>query len=116
MTTSSGSPCEEIVPKLIAVLEHTQVSGINLTQQTKEALLQATNDYKNVLLQARKYAATLPGGELNAEDQEELIAMLERLRDHKKQQLAEFSERVSSMLSSVESERVEIDSTASTPS
>ncbi|KAI6137418.1 hypothetical protein F5141DRAFT_1209742 [Pisolithus sp. B1] len=116
MTTSSGSPCEQIVPKLIAVLEHTQVSGNNLTPQTTQALLQATNDYKNVLLQAKKYAATLPGGELNAEDQEELIAMLERLRDHKKSQLAEFSERVSSMLSSAESERVEIDSTASTPS
>lgn len=116
MMTSSGSPCEQIVPKLIAVLEHTQVSGNNLTPQTTQALLQATNDYKNVLLQAKKYAATLPGGELNAEDQEELIAMLERLRDHKKQQLAEFSERVSSMLGSAESERVEIDSTASTPS
>ncbi|KAI6104755.1 hypothetical protein EDD16DRAFT_1841458 [Pisolithus croceorrhizus] len=114
--TSSGSPCEQIVPKLIAVLEYTQVSGSNLTPQTTQALLQATNDYKNVLLQARKYAATLPGGELNAEDQEELIAMLERLRDHKKSQLAEFSERVSNMLSSAESERVEIDSTASTPS
>lgn len=115
MTTGSSS-YEQIVPKLVTVLEHTQVSSNNLTPQTTQALLQATNDYKNVLLQAKKCAATLPGGELNAEDQEELISMLERLRDHKKQQLAEFSERVSSMLSSVESERVEIDSTASTPS
>ncbi|KAI6043777.1 hypothetical protein EDC04DRAFT_2890462 [Pisolithus marmoratus] len=113
---ASSSPCEQIIPKLIAVLEHTQMSGSNPTPQTTQGLLQATNEYKNTLLQAKKYAATLPGGELNVADQEELIAMLERLRDHKKQQLADFSERVSSMLRTARSDRVEIDSTASTPS
>ncbi|KAI5991097.1 hypothetical protein F5J12DRAFT_862013 [Pisolithus orientalis] len=112
-TSSDGSPCEQILAKLIAVVKHTQISGSNLTPQTTQALLQATNDYKNTLLQAKKYAATLPGGELNAEEQEELIAMLERLRDHKKQQLTELSERLSSM---VHSEKMEVDSTASTPS
>ncbi|KAL4068968.1 hypothetical protein J3A83DRAFT_4247329 [Scleroderma citrinum] len=107
---------EQIIPKLITVLRHTQRSDSTVTPQAKQALLQATNDYKNTLLQAKEYSAHLPGGELNAEEQKALIKLLERLHEHKKQQLLAFSERVSNVLSSSgQGETVEIDSTASTP-
>ncbi|KIM50973.1 hypothetical protein SCLCIDRAFT_1224966 [Scleroderma citrinum Foug A] len=115
-TTLPESLFEQIIPRLLAVLDHTQRSDSTATPQAKQALLQATNDYKNTLSQAKEYAAHLPGGELNADEQKALIDMLERLREHKKQQLSIFSERVSSVLSSSgQSEMVEIDSTASTP-
>lgn len=100
---------ESIVPKLIAVLEHTQRSDSPVTPQAKQALLQAvrppvrptgpvssssstltrhppaqTTDFKTTLAHAKDYAARLPGGETNLDEQNELIAMLEDLREHKK--------------------------------
>ncbi|KAF9235870.1 hypothetical protein BU15DRAFT_77592 [Melanogaster broomeanus] len=44
-----------IIPKLITVLEHTQRSEGAMTPQAKQALLQATNDFKNALAQAKDY-------------------------------------------------------------
>ncbi|KAG8220739.1 hypothetical protein J3R82DRAFT_3069 [Butyriboletus roseoflavus] len=72
-----------IIPNLITVLEHTQSAEGVVMPQAKQALLQATNDLKNTLSQAKDYATSLPGGELNFQEQDELILMLERLRDHK---------------------------------
>lgn len=44
---------------------------------------QQTNDLKSTLAQAKDYATALPGGELNFQEQDKLILMLEKLRDHK---------------------------------
>ena len=43
-----------------------------------------TNDYKNAISQARELAFNLPGGELVIEEQEDVMEMLEELRDRKK--------------------------------
>ncbi|KAG9310339.1 hypothetical protein JVU11DRAFT_9470 [Chiua virens] len=72
-----------IIPNLIIVLEHTQSAQGVVTPQTKQALLQATNDFKNTLAQAKDYGAALPGGDLNFQEQNELILMLEKLRNHR---------------------------------
>ncbi|KIK80046.1 hypothetical protein PAXRUDRAFT_251678 [Paxillus rubicundulus Ve08.2h10] len=107
-----------IIPKLIVVLEHTQRLGGVVTPQAKQTLLQTTNDFKSALAQAKDYASALPGGELNFREQDELIAMLEKLRDHRRQELVLFAQRVASIsdTSAQASDiRMEIDSTASTP-
>ncbi|KIJ21279.1 hypothetical protein PAXINDRAFT_31403, partial [Paxillus involutus ATCC 200175] len=105
-----------IIPKLISVLEHTQRLGGAVTPQAKQTLLQATNDFKSALAQAKDYASALPGGELNFRDQDELIAMLEKLRDHRRQELVLFAQRVASIPNtSAQVSEMEIDSTASTP-
>lgn len=43
-----------------------------------------TTDFKNSLAHARSMIQELPGGELLIEEQNELIAMLEQLRDAKR--------------------------------
>lgn len=88
------------------------------------------------MAQAKELANTLPGGELLIEEQEEVIDMLERLRDRKRfvvqtvsiiyssyvhmlrnrQQLAQFSTRtLSSSSIAGDLTKMDVDSTASTP-
>ena len=98
-----------------------------------------TNDFKESISHAKDLANALPGGELNADEQDEIIAMLEEMRDHKRyaaavpemcpllaeyrpcrRQLAEFSARAVSTGygggGGEEQEiKMEVDSTASTP-
>ncbi|KAG6853307.1 hypothetical protein C0991_005316 [Blastosporella zonata] len=108
---------ESLLLKLVTVLELTQKAEGIVTPQAKQTLLHATNDFKIALNQAKETAATLPGGEMVVEDQDEVIAMLEKLRDRKREQLAQFgSEALSSTggLSAIET-KMEIDSMASTP-
>ncbi|TRM62439.1 hypothetical protein BD626DRAFT_548763 [Schizophyllum amplum] len=62
-----------------------------LMPKLADAILQATNDFKRTLAQAREFAMTLPGGELVVEDQDQVLQMLTRLRDKKKEQLTQFS-------------------------
>ncbi|KAJ7075367.1 hypothetical protein B0H15DRAFT_866937 [Mycena belliarum] len=107
---------ESLLLKLVAVLELTQRPEGTVTPQAKQAVLQATNDFKSALNQAKELAANLPGGELLIEDQVEVIQMLTALRDRKRNQLAEFSARVLvSSSTSGAGHRMEIDSMASTP-
>lgn len=70
------------------------------TQQAKQALVQAvrfhgymcgcaahreqTNNFRDNLKEAKETASSLPGGELSVEEQDEVIAMLERLKARKK--------------------------------
>ena len=93
---------QSLIVKLITVLELTQKPGGVVVPQAKQALLQAvrlfphllshkililiaqTNEYKNALAQARELAASIPGGELVIEEQNEVIQMLEEIRDRKK--------------------------------
>ncbi|KAH0838745.1 hypothetical protein J3R83DRAFT_7110 [Lanmaoa asiatica] len=107
-----------IILNVITVLEHTQSAEGVVTPQAKQALLQATNDLKSTLAQARDYATALPGGELNFQEQSELILILEKLRDHKWQELAHFAHKVTSDANpptQVVDVQMEVDSTASTP-
>ncbi|KAK2463531.1 hypothetical protein APHAL10511_004282 [Amanita phalloides] len=107
---------QSLLSKLVTVLELTQKPDGVVTPQAKQALLQATNDYKNALSQARELASNLPGGELVIEEQEEVIQMLEHLRDRKINLLTRFSQRpLVSVAKPTISLKMEIDSTASTP-
>ena len=50
--------------------------------------------FREALNRARSLARALPGGELHIEEQDEIIAMLERLREKKRSQLREFLDKV----------------------
>ncbi|CCM06339.1 uncharacterized protein FIBRA_08593 [Fibroporia radiculosa] len=106
---------ESLVLKLAAVLELAQQSEAALTPQSRQALIQATNDFKESLRQARELADALPGGELSVEEQDDVIEMLEQLKARKRKQLDDFSASVDA-ISAEDSVNMEIDSTASTPS
>ncbi|EPS99624.1 hypothetical protein FOMPIDRAFT_1123958, partial [Fomitopsis schrenkii] len=106
---------ESLLPKLVTVLEVTQQATYGApTQQVKQALVQATNDLRDSLKEAKEAASSLPGGELSVEEQDEVIAMLERLKARKKC-LAKFSSDVEAISTATSQLKMEIDSTASTP-
>ena len=44
-----------------------------------------TNEFKEILTKAKLLAANLPGGDMSLSDQDEVIQMLEKLRDYKRQ-------------------------------
>ncbi|OJA10055.1 hypothetical protein AZE42_06051 [Rhizopogon vesiculosus] len=110
---------EGLLPKIAVVLELIRKAEGTATPSAKQALLQATNDFKHTLAQARDYASTLGGGDLLVEEQDSIIAMLEMLKQHKKEQLTQFAECVGSLptlaVPNAISSKMEIDSTASTP-
>ncbi|KAA1468325.1 hypothetical protein DENSPDRAFT_457623 [Dentipellis sp. KUC8613] len=111
-----SSTFESLLPKLLTVLELTRRTELTgTTQQSKQELLQATNDFKESLSRAKEMATVLPGGELLIEEQDEIIAMLERLKEKKRRQLAEFSEQELTTANHTQQVQMEIDSTASTP-
>ncbi|PPQ95397.1 hypothetical protein CVT26_008243 [Gymnopilus dilepis] len=107
---------EDLLPKLVAILKLTQQTEGISNPQAKQALLQATNNFKNAVAQAKEFAVTLPGGELRIDEQEDVIQMLETLKERKRAQLAEFAARkIASSSSSAYDSKMEIDSVASTP-
>ncbi|KAF9446882.1 hypothetical protein P691DRAFT_761253 [Macrolepiota fuliginosa MF-IS2] len=87
-----------------------------IAQRSKLFCKQPTDDFKSALAQAKDLVTNLPGGELLIEDQDEVIHILETLRDRKRAQLERFSRQPlrSSTLSASE-QKMEIDSMASTP-
>ncbi|EIM92020.1 uncharacterized protein STEHIDRAFT_151370 [Stereum hirsutum FP-91666 SS1] len=117
-TSIPSSAFESLLPKLLATLELTQQESTS-TPQAKQALLHATNDFKASLSRAKGLANALPGGELLIEEQDEVIAMLERLRDKKRHQLNEFTKldlkTPAQARPGTRADRMDIDSTASTP-
>ncbi|RDB24646.1 hypothetical protein Hypma_008247 [Hypsizygus marmoreus] len=107
---------ESLLLKLVTILELTQKSEGIATPLAKQALLQATNDLKNSINQAKELAGSLPGGEMLVQDQDDVIGMLEQLRDRKREQLAQFAARpLASAALSTSDIKMEIDSMASTP-
>ncbi|KAI0932766.1 hypothetical protein AcW1_000210 [Taiwanofungus camphoratus] len=106
---------ETLLLKLATVLELIQQSEVALSPQIKQALVHATNDFKESLKQAKEAANNLPGGELSVGEQDEVIEMLQRLKNNKRQQLAAFSNDVESISAAAGGVNMEIDSTASTP-
>ncbi|XP_006454921.1 hypothetical protein AGABI2DRAFT_114691 [Agaricus bisporus var. bisporus H97] len=107
---------QNLLSKLVAVLQLTRQPEGTTTPAAKQALLQATNEFKNALAQAKDLVTNLPGGELLINDQDEVIGMLETLRDRKRTQLERFSKQpLEASTAELASEKMEIDSMASTP-
>ncbi|KIK04145.1 hypothetical protein K443DRAFT_130976 [Laccaria amethystina LaAM-08-1] len=106
---------ESLLPKLAHILQLTRHSEGITTPEAKQALLHATNDFKNTLSQAKDLAANLPGGELTLSEQDEVIRMLEAVRDQKRALLSQFAARSISAAVPVSQVDMEVDSTASTP-
>ncbi|KAE9404929.1 hypothetical protein BT96DRAFT_853108 [Gymnopus androsaceus JB14] len=112
---------DSLLLKLVTVLELTQKPDGISTPQAKQAVLQATNEFKSLLLQAKTLATNLPGGELHINDQDDVIEMLTTLRDRKRDQLITFSSKTSQAVASAVGSHMmndlgmEVDSMASTP-
>ncbi|KDQ52999.1 hypothetical protein JAAARDRAFT_197786 [Jaapia argillacea MUCL 33604] len=117
---STGNPLpvsvfNTLLLKLVNIVEITESAEGPLTHQARQALLQATNEFKDGMSKARELSNALPGGELLIQEQDEIIEMLERLRERKQQQLVDFSNRVFATNKIIEDAKMEIDSMASTP-
>ncbi|KAI0358921.1 hypothetical protein OH77DRAFT_1395970 [Trametes cingulata] len=107
---------ESLLLKLANVLELATQDQGTLTPQAKQALVRSTKEYKDSMKEAHDFATNLPGGELSVQEQDEVIQMLEKLKERKKRQLTEFAEKVGSISSSSQQDvKMEVDSTASTP-
>ncbi|KAI0286616.1 OPT oligopeptide transporter protein-domain-containing protein [Russula aff. rugulosa BPL654] len=89
-----SSVFESLLPKLLTILQVTQRPEGTSNVRNKQDLLQAIQAFRETLNDARSIANALPGGEMLIEEQEEVIAMLERLRAKKRLQLRDFSEKV----------------------
>ncbi|KAI0666223.1 hypothetical protein C8Q78DRAFT_984763 [Trametes maxima] len=110
-----ASVYESLLLRLANVVElATQDQGA-FTPQARQALVRTTREFKDGMKEAQEFAATLPGGELSIEEQDEVIDMLEKLKERKRQQLADFAEKVGTISSSQREVNMEVDSTASTP-
>ncbi|KAF9004709.1 hypothetical protein BDQ17DRAFT_1354531 [Cyathus striatus] len=110
-----NSVYEGLLTKLITVIQLTQQPDGVTTPQAKQVLLQATNDFRNSLAQAKQLAINLPGGELNVDEQDEIIEMLETIKRDKLVQLSQFANRVLRSSSSSAGAKTDVDSMASTP-
>ncbi|EJD04217.1 uncharacterized protein FOMMEDRAFT_106762 [Fomitiporia mediterranea MF3/22] len=108
---------ESLLEKLAHVLEVVQNSDSTLDPQTRQAMFKATTAFKDGLVKAKELANTLPGGEMLIKDQDDVIAMLEQLRDQKRDQLSRFSSHALSTSGPPKDSQVkmEVDSTASSP-
>ncbi|KAG7450832.1 uncharacterized protein BT62DRAFT_538245 [Guyanagaster necrorhizus] len=106
--TLPSSLYQHLITKLVVVLDLVQQSEGITTPQAKQALLHATNDFRNAVATAKRLALDLPGGELVVREQDEIIMMLTQLRDGKRRQLHRF-------FVAAEDDNMDLDSAASTP-
>ncbi len=101
--TLPSSVFESLLPKLLTILQVTQRPEGTSNVRNKQDLLQAVScscidlqhslctyartqiqAFREALNDARSIANALPGGEMLIEEQEDIIAMLERLRTKKR--------------------------------
>jgi len=82
------APYSSLLLTLVSVLETSQTQDGLVS---KQALLNSTNELKETLANAKKAATNLPGGDMSLADQDEVIKMLEQLRDYKTSQLKDFA-------------------------
>ncbi|KAI0757439.1 hypothetical protein C8Q80DRAFT_1216067 [Daedaleopsis nitida] len=106
---------ESLILKLANVADLATQDQGTLTPQAKQALVRSTKEFKDSLKEANDYAIALPGGELSVEEQDELVRMLEELKERKERQLAAFVDKIGRISSSQATVKMEVDSTASTP-
>lgn len=120
--TLPSSAFESLLPKLLTILQVTQRPEGTTNARNKQDLLQAIQAFREAMNHARDVAGALPGGELLIEEQNEIIAMLERLRTKKRLQLQDFSDKAIGtkghnvpQYSDSQNPQMEVDSNASTP-
>ncbi|KAI9436131.1 hypothetical protein BJY52DRAFT_658327 [Lactarius psammicola] len=120
--TLPSSAFESLLPKLLTILQVTQRPEGTTNARNKQDLLQAIQAFREAMNHARDVAGALPGGELLIEEQDEIIAMLERLRAKKRLQLQDFSDKVIDtkgynvpQYGVGQNPEMEVDSNASTP-
>ncbi|KAH9060712.1 hypothetical protein EDB87DRAFT_1683175 [Lactarius vividus] len=120
--TLPSSAFESLLPKLLTILQVTQRPEGTINVRNKQDLLQAIQAFREAMNHARDVAGALPGGELLIEEQDEIIAMLERLRAKKRLQLQDFSDKVIDtkghdvpQYGVGQNPQMEVDSNASTP-
>jgi hypothetical protein len=120
--TLPSSAFESLLPKLLTILQVTQRPEGTTNARNKQDLLQAIQAFREAMNHARDVAGALPGGELLIEEQNEIIAMLERLRTKKRLQLQDFSDKAIDtkghnvpQYSDSQNPQMEVDSNASTP-
>lgn len=120
--TLPSSAFESLLPRLLTILQVTQRPEGTTNARNKQDLLQAIQAFREAMNHARDVAGALPGGELLIEEQNEVIAMLERLRAKKRLQLQDFSDKVIDtkgynvpQYSAGQNPQMEVDSNASTP-
>jgi len=89
---NSSEAFSSLLPALAEVLDTSQRQDEPVS---KQALLNTTNEFKDTLARARHVATTLPGGDMSLADQDEIIQMLEKLREYKKAQLQYFAQMAS---------------------
>ncbi|KAH9177117.1 hypothetical protein EDB89DRAFT_1845385 [Lactarius sanguifluus] len=85
--TLPSSAFESLLPKLLTILQVTQRPEGTTNLRNKQDLLQAIQAFREAMSHAHDVAGALPGGELLIEEQDEIIAMLERLRAKKRYDL-----------------------------
>jgi len=86
----SSDVFRSLLPALVRVLESSQRQDGPVS---KQALLSTTNEFKDTLATAKSTASNLPGGSMSTLDQDEIIEMLENLRDYKRDQLRVFLQK-----------------------
>ncbi|KIM28810.1 hypothetical protein M408DRAFT_23467 [Serendipita vermifera MAFF 305830] len=86
------STVEGLVPAVLRV--YSLIHDISYTTRkpletgpTPQEIVEATDDLKRRFLIAKDLVEKLPGGEMNADSQDEVIKMLEKWRDSKREQL-----------------------------
>ncbi|KAJ3552561.1 hypothetical protein NM688_g4087 [Phlebia brevispora] len=82
---------EKLLLKAADILELLLEPDSVATQRGKHKLVQSVNEFNRDLLSAKEHAQALPGGELLIEEQDEIIEMLEQLKERKRQILLKFS-------------------------
>ncbi|CAG7846675.1 SubName: Full=Uncharacterized protein {ECO:0000313/EMBL:CCA77788.1} [Serendipita indica DSM 11827] len=86
------SSLEGLIPSLLKVYAMVNDVPYNANEEghtptTAQQLVEATDDFKKQLQNARVLVENLVGGDLNSASQDEVIKMLEKWRDLKREQL-----------------------------
>jgi hypothetical protein len=76
----AGWPCIQASPS-----ELCKSATLGANQNIHSWTYLQTNEFKEIMTKAKAQATTLPGGDMSVLNQDEVIHMLERLRDYKRQ-------------------------------
>ncbi|KAG8937252.1 hypothetical protein FRC03_010106 [Tulasnella sp. 419] len=88
---------EQLIPSLIRVLKAVNdklPADEERIAQQKYAIAGATNELKSLISRAKSLVDSLPGGDMQLEDQDEVIKALRQVRDEKQKYLELFSQQL----------------------
>ncbi|GJJ09552.1 hypothetical protein Clacol_003775 [Clathrus columnatus] len=74
-------PYKNLLPALADVIDTSQKQD---DVASKQDLLAATNKFRDLLVTLKRTALNLPGGDMSLVDQDQVIKVLEQLRDYKR--------------------------------